>query len=112
MTVRKGRPAQTGQLIGVRFQPQPLAALDVWRRKEEDLPSRAEAIRRLVEQALNTQTDIRPIKPEAQQKAAELAAREIDKVTDRNLPIEERAQRKRRLVKGPREFRDIRGSKK
>jgi hypothetical protein len=29
-----------------------LKAIDDWRRKEDDLPSRAEAIRRLVEQAL------------------------------------------------------------
>lgn len=29
-----------------------LAAIDDWRRKQPDLPSRAEAIRRLVEQAL------------------------------------------------------------
>jgi hypothetical protein len=34
------------------MQAQPLAALDDWRRHQEDLPSRAEAIRRLVEQAL------------------------------------------------------------
>jgi metal-responsive CopG/Arc/MetJ family transcriptional regulator len=30
-----------------------LAAIDAWRRTQEDLPSRAEAIRRLVEQALS-----------------------------------------------------------
>ena len=29
-----------------------IASLDVWRRLEPDLPSRSEAIRRLVEQAL------------------------------------------------------------
>jgi hypothetical protein len=49
MKTRKKRPAQTGELVGVRFQPDPLAALDEWRRKQTDLPSRAEAIRRLVE---------------------------------------------------------------
>jgi hypothetical protein len=30
-----------------------LAKLDDWRRKQQDLPSRAEAVRRLVEQALS-----------------------------------------------------------
>jgi hypothetical protein len=30
-----------------------LKAVDSWRRKQDDLPSRAEAIRRLVEQALS-----------------------------------------------------------
>ena len=37
-----------------------LAAIDDWRRKQPDLPSRAEAIRRLVEQALKP--DPRPRK--------------------------------------------------
>jgi len=32
-----------------------LAAIDEWRRKQPDLPSRAEAIRRLVEQALKSE---------------------------------------------------------
>jgi hypothetical protein len=109
-TTRRQRPPQPGELIGVRFQPEPLAAVDRWRRQQEDLPSRAEAIRRLVEQAL-TSTDTRPTKPEAQQKAAELAAREIDKMTDRDVPSEERVQRKRRLIKGPREFREIRSTR-
>jgi hypothetical protein len=108
-TTRRQRPPQPGELIGVRLQPEPLASVDRWRRKQEDLPSRAEAIRRLVEQALSS-ADTRPIGAEAQHKAAELAAREIDKLTDRDIPHEERSQRKRRLIKGPREFRDMRGT--
>lgn len=36
----------------VRLQPELAKPLDDWRRKQQDLPSRAEAIRRLVEQAL------------------------------------------------------------
>jgi hypothetical protein len=46
---RKKRPPQTGELVGIRFQPQPLAEIDQWRRKQTDLPNRSEAIRRLVE---------------------------------------------------------------
>jgi len=49
---RKRRATQTGALIGVRMQPEPLALLDGWRRKQPDLPSRAEAIRRLLTSAL------------------------------------------------------------
>jgi hypothetical protein len=49
---RQKRPEQTGELIGVRFQPKPLAAIDAWRRGQEDLPGRAEAIRRLVDAGL------------------------------------------------------------
>jgi hypothetical protein len=36
----------------VRLQPELSAPLDDWRRKQADLPSRAEAIRRLVELGL------------------------------------------------------------
>jgi hypothetical protein len=40
--------------------------------------------------------------------AADLAAREIDQLGDKTVSSEERATRKRRLIKGPKEFRDIR----
>src|SRR5216684_6787516 len=51
---KKRGPAPTGigvQVV-VRMQPAPLAALDDWLAKQDDNPSRAEAIRRLVELAL------------------------------------------------------------
>jgi hypothetical protein len=40
----------------VRLQPDAIAQLDEWRRGQDDLPSRAEAIRRLVELGLKTKT--------------------------------------------------------
>jgi hypothetical protein len=46
---------------------------------------------------------------EAASRALELAAQEIDKLIDPSTPDEERKTRKRRLLKGPKEFRDIRG---
>jgi len=57
MKALKTRNSITGELIGVRLQPGPLAKLDAWRRKQQDLPSRPEAIRRLVEKALERQKD-------------------------------------------------------
>jgi hypothetical protein len=36
----------------MRVSPEWLATIDDWRRQQPDLPSRAEAIRRLVEKAL------------------------------------------------------------
>jgi hypothetical protein len=44
----------------------------------------------------------------SQRKAAEMASREIDRFGDKAATSEERAQRKRSLIKGPREFRDMR----
>jgi hypothetical protein len=38
-----------------------------------------------------------------------MAGREIDPLGDQAATGEERAHRKRRLIKGPREFRDMRG---
>jgi metal-responsive CopG/Arc/MetJ family transcriptional regulator len=56
MKTQKTRPKQIGQLVGVRLQPEPLARLDAWRREQDDLPNRSEAIRRLVEKALGRET--------------------------------------------------------
>jgi hypothetical protein len=40
--------------------------------------------------------------------AANMAAREIDQLGDKAATGEERASRKRRLLSGPEEFRDMR----
>ena len=48
---------------------------------------------------------------DAKRKAAKMAGREIDRLGDQAATREERARRKRRLIKGPREFRDIRKNK-
>jgi hypothetical protein len=45
---------------------------------------------------------------EAAAKASELAGRAIDRLMDPSVAAEEQAKRKRRLIKGPREFRSIR----
>jgi hypothetical protein len=45
----KKRAASTGDPVLVRVQPDMAKQLDDWRRKQEDLPGRPEAIRRLVE---------------------------------------------------------------
>jgi len=44
-------------------------------------------------------------------KAREMASQEIDRLSDTSATDEERQSRKRRLVKGPKEFRDIRGNR-
>jgi hypothetical protein len=41
-------------------------------------------------------------------KSSELASKMIDRLADQSAPLEEQEKRKRRLLKGPAEFRDIR----
>jgi hypothetical protein len=52
MKTPKKRAAITGDLVGVRIQPDMAKTIDDWRRKQDDLPGRPEAIRRLVELGL------------------------------------------------------------
>jgi hypothetical protein len=40
-------PRVTGTTVLVRLQPEQLQEIDAWRREQDNLPSRAEAIRRL-----------------------------------------------------------------
>src|SRR6185295_3750096 len=84
-TKRRGRPKTTGkgELIGVRILPPLLKKLDAWISGQIPRPSRPE-------------------------KASELAARAAEHLVDKSLPPEEQQRRKRALVKGPKEFRDIR----
>jgi hypothetical protein len=49
---RKKRAVVTGDLVGVRVQPDMAKQLDDWRRKQDDLPGRPEAMRRLVDLGL------------------------------------------------------------
>jgi hypothetical protein len=47
--------------------------------------------------------------PRASAKAHALADQEIDNISDQSASAEERQERKQRLLKGPHEFRDVRG---
>lgn len=53
----KRRPATTGTLVGTRFQPTLLNAIDTWRKEQDDLPTRPEAVRRLVELGMTCHTN-------------------------------------------------------
>jgi hypothetical protein len=54
MAKTRGRPATTGAgtFIGVRLQDDDLSEVDAWRRRTDDLPTRPEAIRRLMRRGL------------------------------------------------------------
>jgi hypothetical protein len=107
---RRGRPA-TGKdpARTIRLSDEFIANVDAWAARQADQPGRSEAIRRLVELGLTVKTPARPTsRPGRMLRAAELAAKAIDKIGDPSAPPEERAQRRRRLTKGPEEFREVR----
>ena len=85
--------------------------VDAWSARQSDEPGLSEAIRRLVELGLASaqRTGARTNKAA---KASELAGQEIDRLGDPSATDEERQLRKRRLLKGPKEFRDIRSNLK
>jgi Arc/MetJ-type ribon-helix-helix transcriptional regulator len=106
---KRGRPA-TGKdpLVNARMPSALIKSIDNWAAKHSD-GSRSEAIRRLVELGLSGSAPTKHTSPEEAAKASDMAGRQIDKLTNPAMPEEERQARKRRLIKGPREFREMRG---
>jgi hypothetical protein len=107
---RRGRPA-TGNapMVGVRMPKEFQAEIRAWAKKQQDNPALATAVRRLVELGLKAKREAKPIrKPSGRLRAQELATQAIEKIIDPAAPPEERAQRQRRLTKGPLEFREDR----
>jgi hypothetical protein len=106
---KRGRPATgTAPLVGVRMTLDFQKTIKAWAKKQADDPNLAEAIRRLVEIALTGNRVRRPATPKGASAAKEMAGKEIDALADPAASDAERASRKRRLLKGPSEFRDMR----
>ena len=95
-----------GLAVTVRLEPDHAVRLDRWRKKLTGSPGRPEAMRRLIEEALPGLS--RASRRAAVDKASKLAAKTIEHLTDKSRPLTERARAKRRLIHGPKEFRDIR----
>jgi hypothetical protein len=105
-----GRPRTgTTPLMGFRADPVIRASIVRWAENQADIPSLSEAIRRLVELGLTVKAPAPPAsKNDRRLRAQELAAKAIDKIGDPAANPDERAQRRRRLTKGPEEFREVR----
>jgi hypothetical protein len=114
ITKKRRGPAPTGigTLVGVRLQPDRLTALDAWIVAQDTPMTRPEAIRAMLDAVLVIVAK-RPGKkavgkPARASRARELAAEAIDKMGDPAASTEERDERRRRLTKGPPEFREVR----
>ena len=96
---------RTSGTLPVRLAAETIAAIDTWAAGHE--LTRSEAISRLVEIGLVAARRAGMRRNKAS-KALELASEAIDRLADPSLSDEERQLRKRRLLKGPREFREFR----
>ena len=106
---KRGRPA-TGRdpFIGIRLSREMITQIDEWS-KRSGTETRSEAIRRLVELGLAGSQPTPRLSRKVVSKASDLAGQQIDELGDPSASDEERQTRKRRLLRGPKEFRDIRG---
>lgn len=107
----RGRPRKKGvihPMTTVRMPPELGNAVDKWAASQDDAPTRSEAIRRLVEIGLT----MRPRPTQASRaradKANAMAADQLDQLADESATTQEQANRKRRLLKGPEEFQNVR----
>ena len=108
---KRGRPA-TGRdpVTAIRLSADLRERVDSWAAGQTDKPGRSEAIRRLVALSLEKLPAApKSTKKKTAAKASELAGATIDWLADKSVPPEEQAKRKRRLLKGPPEFREMRG---
>jgi hypothetical protein len=98
---KRGRPATgRGVMVSSRIPEATVVTIDGW--AEQNETTRSDAIRRLVEIGLTVKAPASPVsKPDRRLRAQELAAKAIDKIADPSALPEERAQRGRRLTKGP-----------
>jgi hypothetical protein len=104
----RGRPATGGRdpHITIRMPELLIVEADAWATSNE--MTRSEAIRRLIEIGLKAAPALRENVLSAGPTARDLAAAQIDRMVDADASADEQAVRKRRLLKGPPEFRDSR----
>jgi hypothetical protein len=104
---RRGRPA-TGKdpLVSARLPQRLIDQVEQW--SASNAVTRSEAIRRLVEIGLTVKKKSRPTNRMRATRAAELAAEALASLSVGAADTAEQADRRRRLTKGPLEFREHR----
>jgi hypothetical protein len=98
-----------GRVSAIRISEDIKAQVAAWARRQSDKPSLSEAIRQLLERALSNAESSGQRSQTGARLAEKLAAREIEGMVDQSHPKAEQHRRKRRLLKGPGEFREMRG---
>ena len=95
-------------MMGFRAAPVLRASIVKWAENQTDAPTLSEATRRLVELGLTVKTKGRQSKEGQKLRAREMAGNTIDDMSDTAANPDDQASRKRRLLKGPEEFRGVR----
>jgi hypothetical protein len=103
-----GQPVDRNPVSAVKLPADLTADVDVWARAHTI--SRSEAIRRLVEIGLKSETaaTVAPVSRHDAVAVEQLAASQINQFIDPGTPREERDRRIHRLTEGPPEFVDVR----
>jgi hypothetical protein len=106
---RRKPPGAAALVIAVRLAPAELPAIDAWiKAQPSPKPTRAEAIRRLAQIALARLRPVGRRSNKSTTRASDMAGQAIDHLGEHAATDEVRAHRKRRLLKGPSEFRAMR----
>jgi Arc/MetJ-type ribon-helix-helix transcriptional regulator len=108
-TVARKRPRRRpagDAVLAVTLARSLLRQIDRWRQGHGAM-TRSEAVRQLVQRALGTDPQRRVTRKFATT-ASKLAEGVIDRLADQSATSEEQANRKRRLIEGPRGFRTTR----
>src|SRR3954469_1334992 len=84
---KRGRPA-TGRdpVTAIRLPEDLRVRVEAWAAKQWDTPSRSEAIRRLVEHGLSAARVAKPTNKKSAAKAAGLAGKMVDDLSDHSVP--------------------------
>jgi hypothetical protein len=103
---KKRKPAAKPRESAVRLPADLVNRIDAWAGKH-DVDTRADATRKLVELGLAVKLR-RAASAKQRERAAALAAGQIDQMADASASTQVRAERKQRLTEGPSVFRDVR----
>jgi hypothetical protein len=107
---KPGPPRTTGpgKAVGLRCHEDFLKQVDTWRANQPGLPTRPQAIIQLAELGLSHSPNRGRLSHTARAHASTMAAEVVEQLNDLSAPEGEQQKRKRRLIHGPREFREIR----
>jgi hypothetical protein len=102
---RGNKAADRDPMMGFRAAPVLRASIVKWAEEQPDRPSLPEATRRLVELGLAAQPSDHGAMA---RRARKMAGDAIDEMNYDTASADDQASRKRRLLKGPEEFREVR----